>query len=89
MTDRIACAALRSRITDADTAAALIQPGETVAASGFTGSGYPKMVPQALARRMAAEHAAARAFRVRRWPATESCFSIRQPLVAQLRSRRW
>ncbi len=55
MTDRIACAALRLRITDADTAAALIRPGETVATSGFTGSGYPKMVPQALARRIAAD----------------------------------
>ncbi|RYD26654.1 MAG: acetyl-CoA hydrolase/transferase family protein [Lysobacteraceae bacterium] len=67
MTDRIACAALRSRITDADTAAALIRPGETVAASGFTGSGYPKMVPQALARRMAVERAAGRPFRVNLW----------------------
>jgi succinyl-CoA:acetate CoA-transferase len=57
MTDRIACPTLRSRITDADSAAALIRPGETVATSGFTGSGYPKAVPQALARRMAAEHA--------------------------------
>ena len=45
MTDRIACAALRARVTDADTAAGLIQPGETVATSGFTGSGYPKAVP--------------------------------------------
>jgi succinyl-CoA:acetate CoA-transferase len=67
MTNRIACAALRSRITDADTAAALIRPRETVAASGFTGSGYPKMVPQALARRMAVERAAGRPFRVNLW----------------------
>lgn len=67
MTDRIACAALRARVTDADTAAGLIQPGETVATSGFTGSGYPKAVPQALARRMAAEGAAGRPFRVNLW----------------------
>ena len=67
MTDRIACTALRARITDADTAAALIHPGETIAASGFTGSGYPKMVPQALAARMAAEHAAGRPVRVNLW----------------------
>lgn len=65
MTDRIACPTLRSRITDADTAAAaLIRPDETVATSGFTGSGYPKTVPQALARRMAAEHAEEQPFRV-------------------------
>ena len=67
MTDRIACAALRARVTDADTAAGLIQPGETVATSGFTGSGYPKAVPQALARRMAAEGAAGRPFRINLW----------------------
>lgn len=67
MTNRIASAALRSRITDADTAAALIQPGETVAASGFTGSGYPKMVPQALARRMADQNAAGNPFKVNLW----------------------
>ena len=60
MSDRIACVPLRSRVTDAETAAALIQPGETVGASGFTGSGYPKAVPQALARRIAAEHEAGR-----------------------------
>ncbi|WP_066774949.1 MULTISPECIES: acetyl-CoA hydrolase/transferase family protein [unclassified Sphingomonas] len=67
MSDRIASAALRSRVTDADTAAALIQPGETVGMSGFTGSGYPKAVPQALARRMAAERAGGRPFRVNLW----------------------
>ncbi len=67
MTDRIACAALRSRITDADTASALIRPGETVATSGFTGSGYPKMVPQALARHIAESHGAGHPFRVNLW----------------------
>jgi succinyl-CoA:acetate CoA-transferase len=36
----------------AESAAALIQPGETVAMSGFTGSGYPKAVPMALAHRI-------------------------------------
>ena len=67
MSDRIACVPLRSRVTDAETAAALIQPGETVGASGFTGSGYPKAVPQALARRIAAEHEAGRDFRINLW----------------------
>ena len=67
MSDRIACAALRARITDADTAAALIQPGETVATSGFTGSGYPKMVPQALARRIAGNNRGDGRFRVNLW----------------------
>jgi succinyl-CoA:acetate CoA-transferase len=67
MTDRIASETLCARITDADSAAALIRPGETIAASGFTGSGYPKAVPQALARHMAAESAAGRPFRVNLW----------------------
>ena len=46
--DRIHNAQLRSRIVSPEQAAALIQHGETVAMSGFTGSGYPKAVPLAL-----------------------------------------
>jgi succinyl-CoA:acetate CoA-transferase len=66
-TDRIACAALRAKIMDAEAAAALIGDGETIGMSGFTGSGYPKAVPIALARRIEAEHAAGRPFRIRVW----------------------
>ena len=66
-TSRIAAAALRSRIMSAEDAAALITSGSTVGMSGFTGSGYPKAVPLALAARIEAEHAAGRAFRVRVW----------------------
>ncbi|MCE3543543.1 acetyl-CoA hydrolase, partial [Escherichia coli] len=51
----------------AEDAAALITSGSTVGMSGFTGSGYPKAVPLALAARIEAEHAAGRAFRVRVW----------------------
>ncbi len=51
----------------ADEAAALIQPGSILGMSGFTGSGYPKAVPVALAARIEAEHAAGRPFRVRVW----------------------
>jgi len=49
----------------ADEAAAFIQPGETVAMSGFTGSGYPKVVPAALARHIDAAHHRGEAFKVR------------------------
>lgn len=66
-TDRIASPKLRNRVTDADAAAALIRDGETVATSGFTGSGYPKVVPKALAARMKATHADGRPFRVNLW----------------------
>ena len=49
---RIHSPILRQRVVDAATAAAHIQPGNTVAMSGFTGSGYPKAVPGALAERI-------------------------------------
>ena len=65
--DRIAHPAFRSRVMSAAEAAELIHPGETVGMSGFTGSGYPKAVPLALAARIEAEHAAGRPFRIRVW----------------------
>jgi succinyl-CoA:acetate CoA-transferase len=65
MTDRIRNAALAARICSADDAAGFINPGDTVAMSGFTGAGYPKAVPAALATRMETAHAANQAFRVR------------------------
>ena len=35
-----------------DEAAEFIRPGDNVGMSGFTGAGYPKMVPGALVRRV-------------------------------------
>ncbi|WP_404710929.1 acetyl-CoA hydrolase/transferase family protein [Sphingomonas sp. MMS24-J13] len=67
MNERIACEKLRGRIMGAADAAALIASGTTIGMSGFTGSGYPKAVPLALAARIEAEHAAGRPFRVRVW----------------------
>ncbi len=67
MHQRIANAALRAKVMSAAEAAARIEPGSTLGLSGFTGSGYPKAVPMALAARMEAEHAAGRAMRVRVW----------------------
>lgn len=52
--DRILCESLRKHIMGADEAAALIVPGSTVGLSGFTESGYPKLVPLALAARIEA-----------------------------------
>ena len=49
----------------AQAAAALIQPGTTVAMSGFTGAGYPKVVPIALARQIEQAHAAGNKFQIR------------------------
>lgn len=62
MNDRIRHPRLAERLMSAEQAAELISPGMTVAMSGFTGAGYPKAVPQALAARM---DAAAGDFRIR------------------------
>ena len=67
MDERIACTALRAKVTTAADAAELIPPGSTVGLSGFTGSGYPKAVPLALAARMETERQAGNPFRIRVW----------------------
>ena len=67
MDTRIACASLLAKATTAERAAAMIDPGDTVGLSGFTGSGYPKAVPLALAARIEAEHSAGNPFRIRVW----------------------
>jgi succinyl-CoA:acetate CoA-transferase len=51
-TGRIRNAALAGKITTAEEAAGLIPVGANVGMSGFTGAGYPKAVPQALAERI-------------------------------------
>jgi succinyl-CoA:acetate CoA-transferase len=53
MTDRsrIQCKAAADKVVSAEEAAAFISPGDRVGMSGFTGSGHPKAVPAALARR--------------------------------------
>lgn len=67
MTTRIAPGALASKVMAADAAAALIANGMTLGMSGFTGSGYPKAVPAALAARIGVEHSAGRPMRVSIW----------------------
>lgn len=67
MSSRIAHPGLAAKRRTADEAAALIQHGMTVGMSGFTGSGYPKAVPMALAARMTAAHDAGDPFRVKVW----------------------
>lgn len=65
MHERIRHAGLAERLMSAEQAAELIQPGMTVAMSGFTGAGYPKAVPQALAARMEKAAAAGSPFRIK------------------------
>ena len=64
---RIRSAALRSKIVSAAEAAAMIPDGAHVGMSGFTGAGYPKAVPIALAERIAARHAAGEHFKIGVW----------------------
>ncbi|WP_457096079.1 acetyl-CoA hydrolase/transferase family protein [Lysobacter sp. P5_B9] len=65
MVDRIQDPRLRAKRMDADAAAALIGHGMNVAMSGFTGAGYPKAVPVALASRVHAAHDRGEEFRIK------------------------
>lgn len=65
MNDRIHHAPFLDRLRTADQAAALIHPGDAVAMSGFTGAGYPKAVPGALAARIERAQAQGIPFQVR------------------------
>lgn len=52
MSGRIANPAFAQKVMSADDAAALIHSGASIGFSGFTGSGYPKDVPVALAKKI-------------------------------------
>jgi succinyl-CoA:acetate CoA-transferase len=58
---------LRSKIMTATDAASLIPSGATVGMSGFTGAGYPKLLPLALAERINAHHARGQKFKLNVW----------------------
>ena len=47
--ERVRSRSLRAKVVSAEQAAALSAPGSTVGMRGFTGAGYPKVVPAALA----------------------------------------
>lgn len=67
MTSRIACPVLESKIQSAEAAAAYIHHGDNVGFSGFTGAGYPKALPAALAARMNEAHGRDEDFRIGLW----------------------
>ena len=64
---RILNAAMRSKIMSAEQASALIQSGMNVGMSGFTGAGYPKAVPVALAKQIMDASFRGEKFRVSIW----------------------
>ena len=59
---RILSEKYRSKIMSAEEAAKIIKHGDNVGFSGFTGSGYPKAVPGALAEQIKAAHERGEAF---------------------------
>jgi succinyl-CoA:acetate CoA-transferase len=67
MTERVKSRKLASRVMAVEDAAALIPSGANVGMSGFTGAGYPKAVPTALAARMAQARADGNPFTVSVW----------------------
>ncbi|NTV09713.1 MAG: acetyl-CoA hydrolase/transferase family protein, partial [Zoogloea sp.] len=64
---RILNAAMRSKIMTAEEAAALIPSGVNVGMSGFTGAGYPKAVPAALAKRIMDANLYGKKFKIGVW----------------------
>jgi len=64
---RVLNPALRRKIMSPSAAAALIQHGDNVGMSGFTGAGHPKAIPPVLAQRMAQSHARGEPFKVGVW----------------------
>ena len=56
MSDRIAHSGLKSKVMTAQEAAEFVNNGDKVGTSGFTGAGYPKALPTAIAERAKAAH---------------------------------
>lgn len=61
---RITSPELAQKVMSASHAATFISNGDNVGMSGFTGAGFPKAVPQALAHRISAAHAAGEEFSI-------------------------
>lgn len=65
--ERILNKALLDKVVTAEEAAALIPAGVTVGMSGFTGAGYPKAVPLALAKQIMDANLRGEKFRISIW----------------------
>ncbi len=64
MSDRILHSGLAAKVMSAEAAAAMIPNGAVLGMSGFTGAGYPKAVPIALAKRAVDERLKGKPFKV-------------------------
>src|SRR3954465_3277436 len=79
---RIHHSALARKVVPADEAAARIAPGTTVGMSGFTGAGYPKEVPLALARRITEANASGARFKINVWTGASTAPELDGALAA-------
>ncbi len=79
---RIESRAFANRLMSADEAAVFIEPGDHVGMSGFTGAGYPKTVPAALARRVADATARGDRFSVSVWTGASTAPELDGALAA-------
>lgn len=80
--ERIRSRELASRVMSAEAAANLISGGAKVGMSGFTGSGYPKAVPGALARRIVEAAARDDGFTVNVWTGASTAPELDGALAA-------
>ncbi|HZC71639.1 MAG TPA: acetyl-CoA hydrolase/transferase family protein [Jatrophihabitans sp.] len=80
--ERIRSAGIAAKVMSADDAAALIEPGAHIGMSGFTGSGYPKAVPGALARRITEAREGGDQFQVSVWTGASTAPELDGALAA-------
>src|SRR4051794_157659 len=79
---RIRNSDLARKVVPAEEAVRAIRPGDTVGMSGFTGAGYPKAVPQALAGRISESNAAGERFRINVWTGASTAPELDGALAA-------
>lgn len=79
---RILCPQLKNKVMSAEQAAAFINDGDTVGMSGFTGAGYPKALPGALAKRAEAQRQAGNHFQINLWTGASTAPELDGALAA-------
>jgi succinyl-CoA:acetate CoA-transferase len=79
---RISCPVLAAKVVGAEEAVAHIHDGDNVGFSGFTGAGYPKAAPAALAATMIRAHDEGRQFQVGLWTGASTAADVDGVLAA-------
>ena len=82
MSGRIRNEGFRSKIMTAADAAAIVENGWNIGFSGFTGSGYPKAFPGALAERITVAHDKGEEFKVGVWTGASTAPELDGALAA-------